>query len=77
VCFDTGGIVDLVEPTGAGVVVPYPYAAAMADALAGLLEDPEARRRAGEAGATAVASGYLTPQLAPQVLEVIERTRGR
>jgi glycosyltransferase involved in cell wall biosynthesis len=75
VCFDTGGIVELVEPAEAGIVVPYPDVRAMTDAVCGLLDDPAAREAAGENGARTVHASYLTDHLAPKVLEAIETHR--
>ena len=72
VCFDTGGIVELVGPNDAGAVVPYPDVVAMADAVVGLLDDPERRQRAGRNGSEAVRRDYLTERLAPEMLRVIE-----
>jgi glycosyltransferase involved in cell wall biosynthesis len=77
VCFDSGGIVDLVEPAAAGVVVPYPDVVAMADAACGLLDDPAARRQAGANARQAVLDGYLTEHQAPELLEVIQTHRSR
>jgi len=47
VCFDNGGIPELVLAADGGRVVPYPDLAAMADAVATLLEDDELRGSTG------------------------------
>jgi glycosyltransferase involved in cell wall biosynthesis len=77
VCFDNGGMPELVEPAGAGTVVAYPDVVALADAVADLLDDDDTRLRAGAAAAQAVRGAHLTEQLAPRLLEVIERHRRR
>lgn len=72
VCFDAGGMVELVGPEDAGAVVPYPDVTAMADAVCALLDDPVRRASAGERAATAVRRSYLTERLAPALLAVID-----
>lgn len=75
VCFDAGGMPELVEPEEAGVVVPYPDVSAMADAVVALVEDPVERDRLGANAERAVRSQHLTAHLAPRLLEVVERFR--
>ena len=71
VCFDAGGIPELVEPAGAGVVVPYPDVVAFADAVCDLLDDPAERQAAGERGAAHVRAHLLAEHLAPRFHEVL------
>lgn len=77
VCFDTGGMPELVGPAEAGVVVEYPDVSAMADAVCGLLDDDAERVRLGSNAERAVRSAHLTEHLAPRLLEVIDATAGR
>lgn len=72
VCFDTGGMPEMVGPNDAGVVVRYPDVIELADVVCGLLDDPVARARAGANASAAVRRSYLTEQLAPKLLAVIE-----
>ena len=72
VCFDAGGMPEMVGPNAAGAVVDYPDVGAMADAVCVLLDDPDARARAGVNASAAVRRDYLTGRLAPKLLEVIE-----
>lgn len=71
VCFDNGGIVELVEPNDAGTVVPYPDVVAMADAVCDLLDDPERAQTLGANGAEAVHQHHLTDHLAPRLAAVV------
>lgn len=66
VCFAAGGLPELVEP-GAGVVVPYPDVAALADATLGLLDDPAARAAAGATAARRVAERHVPEVAGPRV----------
>lgn len=75
VCFDTGGMPEMVEPARAGAVVPYPDVDAMAVAVAALLDDPVAAREAGARGRAAVVDGLLTDQLAPRLWAVVAGAR--
>ncbi|OWY59742.1 hypothetical protein B7486_72930, partial [cyanobacterium TDX16] len=77
VCFDAGGMPELVEPSGGGIVVPYPDVDAMGEAVASLLDDPGRRADAGAAASAAVRAGYLTEHLAPRLLEALEATARR
>ena len=72
VCFDAGGMPEMVGPNDAGAVIAYPDVVAMADAVCGLLDDPARRARAGANASAAVRRDYLTERLAPKLLEVIE-----
>lgn len=72
VCFDTGGIVDLVG-AGAGRIVPFPQVDRFGAALAELLDDDEARRRAGEAAAARVAAEHALDQRAAELADEVER----
>jgi glycosyltransferase involved in cell wall biosynthesis len=48
VCFDNGGIPELLEACDGGRVVPYPDLSAMADAVQDLAADPAGRAAAGD-----------------------------
>jgi glycosyltransferase involved in cell wall biosynthesis len=71
VCFDNGGIPELVEPAGAGEVAPYPDVTAMAGAVARLLDDPAERAAAGARGAAFVRAELLAEHLAPRFHQVV------
>lgn len=71
VCFDRGGLPELVEASGGGYVVPYPDLAAFARLLADLLEDPEERDRLGSAGRDYVLAHLTTSVRAPALARTI------
>lgn len=83
VCFDAGGMTELVarstdEGLGeSGVVVPYIDVEAMAEAIIGLLGDPERRARVGQLAGEVVRRDHEVEVAGPQLLEVIERVVGR
>lgn len=70
-CFETGGMPELIGPDG-GAHVPYPDVDALATAVVALLEDPEARRRAGEAVRARVRERHLAEVQGPGILADIE-----
>ena len=63
-----GGTAELVVDGETGVLVPAGDTAALADALEGLLRDPERARRLGEAGRRRVAAEFDADTLAARVL---------
>jgi glycosyltransferase involved in cell wall biosynthesis len=71
VASDVGGLRDLVRPGVTGLTVPPGDPPALTAALDSLLDDPEARRRMGEAGRLH-ARRFEAAALAPRVLEVFE-----
>jgi glycosyltransferase involved in cell wall biosynthesis len=80
VCFDgAGGMTELVTRDvaagdgPAGVVVPYLDVEAMADAVAGLLDDPARRATLGARAAAIVRREHEVEVAGPQLLDVIER----
>jgi glycosyltransferase involved in cell wall biosynthesis len=70
VASDVGGIRQLAEETGAGVVVPPERPDALADALIELLNDPGRRAAMGAAG-TAAAAGPLSFARAAELHEAL------
>jgi len=74
VCEDGGGLVELVEGTGAGLVVP-PRPQAIADAVAGLRDDPERARSMAER-AFAVARELEQRDDVAVLVDAIERAGG-
>lgn len=73
VCFDSGGMPELVGPKRAGAVVAYPDVAAMADAVLGLVADPAARAAAGRRARAAVHAEHDVAVALPALWEEVER----
>jgi glycosyltransferase involved in cell wall biosynthesis len=71
VASDVGGLRDLIRPGVTGLVVPPGDPSALAAALDRLLDDPDARRRMGEAGRRH-ARQFEAAVLTPRVVEVFE-----
>jgi glycosyltransferase involved in cell wall biosynthesis len=71
-----GGLLDTVVDGVTGILVPPRRPDRLAAAIAGLLDDPVARRRMGVAGARR-ANGYRWPRVAGAVLEVYRRVIAR
>jgi len=71
VCFDAGGAPELVQPHEAGVVVPLPDVAAMAEAVLGLLDDPARRQALGENARGAVAAHHDVHRAGPALVETM------
>jgi glycogen(starch) synthase len=69
VASDTGGVPELVEHDGSGLLVPPGQAAPLADALNRLLKDQDLSRRFGSRGRT-LAQSYRWEALAGKVLDV-------
>ncbi len=69
-----GGLAELVEPGVSGLLVPPGDAAALAGALDGLLADPAARARMGQAGRLR-AAGFTASAVVPQVEAAYEGAR--
>ncbi|HLM28176.1 MAG TPA: glycosyltransferase [Thermoleophilaceae bacterium] len=65
-----GGFEEVAEDTGAGLLVPPEDPEALAGALRGLLDDPGARRRLGEAARAAAEGPYSWDQVARLTLEL-------
>lgn len=67
VCFDNGGMPELVDrgPDAAGFVVPYPDVGTMAHRVVELLDDPSLRRTMGERAATVVRTENDVAAIAP------------
>lgn len=68
VCFDSGGMPELVGPSGGGVVVPYPDIARMAEVVAELAADDARRSAMGEAVQAAVSAHHDVEVAAPGLL---------
>jgi len=75
VCFADGGGAPEFVADGGGVVVPAGDLDAFAAAITRLAADPDERRRLGQRARDLVASKHTVDDLAPQILEAIERTR--
>lgn len=71
VCFDNGGLPELVHAAGCGTVVPYPDLQGLSDAVARLLDDPAQRAEMGARGAAHVAARHTTEVSAPGLLAEI------
>ena len=67
-----GGTAELVVDGETGVLVPPGDAAALAEALSGLLADPERARRLGEAGRERVRSEFSAARAAEEILKLYE-----
>lgn len=72
-----GGVVELVEETGGGLLVEPNDPAALAEALAALLLDPEKARAMAERGRRAVAEKFDARRTARDVVAVFEQTIAR
>jgi glycosyltransferase involved in cell wall biosynthesis len=71
VASDVGGLRDVVDHGSTGVMVPPGDPGALAAALDGLLDNPELRRRMGEAGRLR-ARQFEAASVTPRVVEVFE-----
>jgi glycosyltransferase involved in cell wall biosynthesis len=71
VASDVGGLRDVVQHSITGLTVPPGDPAALAEALDNLLDDPEERRRMGEAGRL-YARQFEAAAVVPRVVEVFE-----
>ena len=76
VASDVGGLRDLVEHRGTGLMVPPGDPGSLAAALDSLLDDPEMRQRMGAKGRLR-ARRYEVAAVAPRVVEVFEDTLRR
>ena len=68
-----GSFIELIRDTGGGVLVPPNDPAALADAIAELLRDPERRKLLGQAGRAAVAERYSHDSMAGKAEGVYRR----
>ena len=68
-----GGTPEVVADGETGLLVPPRDPDALADALRRLLDDPDLRRRMGEAGRRRVAADFTAERMADRVLAVYER----
>jgi glycosyltransferase involved in cell wall biosynthesis len=69
----TGAFPELIESTGGGVLVPPGDPAALADALAGLLGNPEHARETGRRGEEAVRRNHRSHEMANGYYAVYEK----
>ena len=67
-----GSFPELINSTGAGVLVPPGNTQALADALAFLLKDPQKRRELGQLGQQAVRDRYTDTRMAEKMVELYE-----
>ncbi len=72
VCFDQGGIPELIGDGEAGFTVPYPDLEAFAARVAELLEDPGLARALGSEAAARVRRDHGIPSSGRRILEVLE-----
>ena len=73
--YDQGGVPELLAPAGedpAGVLVPPLDVAALAEAVAGLVAEPERAAALGAVGAQRVTTRHVTSVAAPRLLAEIE-----
>jgi glycosyltransferase involved in cell wall biosynthesis len=80
VASDVGGLPDVVQHGITGLTVPPSDPAALAKALDSLLDDPEERRRMGEAGrlyARQFEAAAVTPRVVELLEDVMARRTGR
>ena len=69
---DHGSFPEMVEATGGGRLHPAGDAEALSAAIEALLDDAEARRRHGEAGAAAIRERFTAERMAAETLRVYE-----
>ena len=67
-----GSFPELIDKSGAGVLVPPGDAGALAEAIAGLLHDRERREQLGRLGREAVAAQFTDEHIARDMLKVYE-----
>jgi glycosyltransferase involved in cell wall biosynthesis len=77
VASSVGGLIDTVVEDATGLHVPPRDAAAVADAVAAILDDPERRDAFGHAGRERVEHRYSWPRIAADSERVYERVAGR
>jgi glycosyltransferase involved in cell wall biosynthesis len=66
----TASFPELIEATGGGVLCEPGDAKALADAIEGLLLDPERARTLGEAGSRSVRERYCIEAMTDQVMKI-------
>ena len=71
-----GGALEQIEPDVSGVLVPAGNPAALADAIAGLLGDPDRRAQLGRAAAARVAARFSREAFFERLSEVYRRALG-
>jgi glycosyltransferase involved in cell wall biosynthesis len=76
VATDTGGTPEIVRDGAEGLLVPPRDAAALADAIRRLLDDPALRRRLGQAGVARVQAEFTIERYVARTLEVYEDVLG-
>jgi glycosyltransferase involved in cell wall biosynthesis len=67
----------LVEQTGAGVVVPFGDVEAVVEAVLGFARDPDRRHRSGQAGRQLAEASLSWDAVAPQFVEYLRAVAGR
>jgi glycosyltransferase involved in cell wall biosynthesis len=74
---EVGGVPELIENGETGVLVPPDDSRALADALMRLIEDPQTRRRLGEAGEDRVRRHFDQRGGITQLAEIFGHSLGR
>jgi L-malate glycosyltransferase len=72
-----GGIPEVVADGSTGLLVPVRGPEAMAEAIGGLLRDPERRERMGRAGLARVRAQFSADRMVDATLDAYQRTVGR
>lgn len=73
VAFNSGGAAEIVVNGETGILVPSDDIDAMADAVCRLLDNPESRKRMGEAGRRRVETSYTLQRHVGMVLDLYDR----
>ncbi len=71
VCFDRGGLPELVNQSKCGFVVPFPDVGAFARSITTLIDEPDTRAHLGSAGRRHVLRNYTTSVRAPAIARSI------
>jgi glycosyltransferase involved in cell wall biosynthesis len=75
-CADRGGPPEVVEDGVTGRVVPYGDVDAWTEGILEMLDDPEGRRRMGEAGRRRVRERFVWPAIVDQIEEIYRELTG-
>jgi glycosyltransferase involved in cell wall biosynthesis len=75
-CTDRGGPPEVVEDGVTGRVVPYADVEAWTESILEMLDDPEGRRRMGEAGRRRVRERFIWPAIVDQIEGIYRELTG-